>query len=85
MEENNSNWGINPTNTMSNQWGQGQPPPQGPGGPMWGGPPKKDIGPENQSWNSGNTAWNDLNRPPGSIDQGPHRRDILPNGIVDHR
>ncbi|VVC42071.1 Hypothetical protein CINCED_3A001568 [Cinara cedri] len=83
VEENNSNWGINPTNTMSNQWGQGQPPPPGPGGPMWGGPPKKDIGPDNQSWNSGNTAWNDLNRPPGSIDQGPHRRDILPNGI-DH-
>uniref|UniRef100_A0A2S2RA09 Trinucleotide repeat-containing protein n=1 Tax=Sipha flava TaxID=143950 RepID=A0A2S2RA09_9HEMI len=85
VEGNTGNWGINPTTTMGNQWGQGQPPPQGPGAPMWGGPPKKDIGPEGQSWNSGNTAWNDLNRPPGSIDQGPHRRDILPNGIVDHR
>ncbi|XP_050540976.1 protein Gawky isoform X3 [Daktulosphaira vitifoliae] len=83
VEGNTGNWGLNTTGSIGNQWGQGQP-PQGPGGPMWGGPPKKDIGPDGQSWNSGNNAWNDLNRPPGAIDQGPHRRDIIPNGIVDH-
>jgi len=62
---------------MSNHQGQGQLPPQGLVRPL-----KKDIGAKGQSWKSGNTVFNDLNRPPRSIDQDPHCCD---NRIVDHR